>query len=113
MVCAILLSQFHDSLGDSLPRPQPGNPKRGISGAVLSGENIMTIESAVRDHEQAAVQFLELVVAGKIDEAYRKFAAPDGKHHNPLFAAGFPALREAMKENNVQFPNKRLNVKHV
>jgi predicted SnoaL-like aldol condensation-catalyzing enzyme len=64
-------------------------------------------------HQQAAVQFLQLVVAGRIDEAYQKHVDMQGKHHNPFFPAGFPALRKAMVENHVQFPNKQLVVKNV
>ncbi len=30
-----------------------------------------------------------------------------------FFPAGFPALRKAMNENHVQFPNKQLTVKNV
>jgi predicted SnoaL-like aldol condensation-catalyzing enzyme len=71
------------------------------------------VENAGHDRKQLALQFLEMVMAGKIDDAYRKHVASDGKHHNPFFPAGFPALREAMKENHVQFPNKRLTVKNV
>ena len=69
------------------------------------------------DHAQtrkdAAVQFLELVVAGSIDEAYEKYIDMQGRHHNPFFPAGFPALKKAMTENHVQFPNKQYTVKHV
>jgi predicted SnoaL-like aldol condensation-catalyzing enzyme len=78
-----------------------------------NGGSTSPVENAVHDHKQAASQFLELVVAGKIDDAYRKYADPDGKHHNPYFPAGFTALREGMKQNHVQFPNKQLTVKNV
>ncbi len=63
--------------------------------------------------KQAAVQFLQLVVAGQIDEAYRRYVDLRGKHHNPFFPAGFPALKKAMIENHAQFPNKHLRVKNV
>ncbi len=63
--------------------------------------------------KQAAVQFLQLVEAGDIDKAYQKYVDMQGKHHNPLFPAGFPALKKAMIENHTQFPNKQLNVKNV
>mgnify|MGYP001559091538 CR=1 FL=1 len=56
---------------------------------------------------------MKLVVAGKIDEAYRKYVDIHGKHHNPFFPAGFPALQKAMIENHVQFPSKQLTVKNV
>lgn len=59
------------------------------------------------------MQFLQLVVAGRIDEAYQKYVEMQGKHHNPFFPAGFPALKKAMIENHAQFPNKQLTVKNV
>lgn len=63
--------------------------------------------------KQAAVEFLQLVVAGHIDEAYQKYVDMRGKHHNLFFPAGFPALQKAMKESDVQFPNKQFTVKNV
>lgn len=65
------------------------------------------------DHKQAAVQFLQLVVAGQVEKAYQTYVDFGGKHHNPHFPTGFPALEKAMIEDNVQFPNKQLIVKHV
>jgi predicted SnoaL-like aldol condensation-catalyzing enzyme len=65
------------------------------------------------DRKQAAVQFLQLVVAGQIEKAYQKYVVMGGTHHNPFFPAGFTALQMAMIENHVQFPNKLLTVKHV
>ena len=69
--------------------------------------------TGARDHKQAAIEFLEFVVAGRIDEAYDRHVLPAGKHHNSYFAAGFPALRKAMKEAHLQFPNKRFTIKNV
>jgi len=66
-----------------------------------------------RSCKQAAVQFLQFVVAGRIEEAYRKFVDMAGKHHNPFFPAGFPALQEAMIENHGRFPDKQLTVRNV
>jgi predicted SnoaL-like aldol condensation-catalyzing enzyme len=63
--------------------------------------------------KQIARQFLEMVIAGKIEEAYEKYVSSKGKHHNPYFREGFPALREAMKENHLQFPNKQFIIKDV
>ncbi len=63
--------------------------------------------------KQAAAQFLKLVVAGQIDEAYRKYVDMNGRHHNPFFEAGFPALQKAMEDNHAQLPNKQINVKHA
>ena len=63
--------------------------------------------------KQAAVDFLQLVVAGRIDEAYKNHVDMAGKHHNPFFPEGFPALQKAMIKNHVQFPNKQVEVKNV
>ena len=73
----------------------------------------MTIQNDIQARKQAAVQFLQLVVAGSIDAAYEKHVDMRGKHHNPFFAAGFRALQKAMIENHVQFPNKQITVKNV
>jgi predicted SnoaL-like aldol condensation-catalyzing enzyme len=63
--------------------------------------------------KQAAVEFLQLVAAGRIDDAYQKHVDLQGKHHNPFYPAGFPALKQAMLENHVQFLSKQLTVKNV
>lgn len=64
-------------------------------------------------HKQAAVDFLQLVVAGQINQAYDRHVDMTGKHHNPFFAAGFSALKQAMADIQVQAPTKQLTVKHV
>jgi len=74
---------------------------------------IIMLDSQTEARRQAAKQFLQLVVAGQIDEAYQRHVDPSGKHHNPLFAEGFPALKKAMIENHVQLPKKQLLVKNV
>jgi predicted SnoaL-like aldol condensation-catalyzing enzyme len=71
------------------------------------------MSNAAHDRKQAAGEFLQLVVAGRIDEAYRKHVDLEGKHHNFFFPAGFPALKKAMHENHVQFPSKQFIVKNV
>lgn len=63
--------------------------------------------------KQAALDFLQLVVSGRIDEAYQKHVDLQGKHHNLYCNAGFPALKKAMIDNHVQFPSKQLIVKNV
>ncbi len=63
--------------------------------------------------KQAAVEFLQLGSAGRVEEAYEKYVDMAGKHHNPFFSAGFAALKKGMIDNYVQFPNKQLAIKHV
>ncbi len=73
----------------------------------------MTDGNSIQAHKQSAVAFLQLATTGRIDEAYQKYVDMQGKHHNPFFAAGFPALKKGMIENHAQFPNKQLTVKNV
>jgi len=65
------------------------------------------------ERKQAAVDFLQLVVSGKINEAYHKYVDLGGKHHNPHFRDGFLALQKAMSDNQVKYPRKQLTVKNV
>ena len=69
--------------------------------------------ASVEVQKQAAVEFLHLIVAGRIDEAYKKHVDMSGKHHNPFFSAGFAALQKAMSENHVQFPSKQITRRNV
>jgi predicted SnoaL-like aldol condensation-catalyzing enzyme len=70
-------------------------------------------DSSVEARKRAAVDFLQLVVAGRIDDAYEKYVDMHGKHHNVFTATGFPALRKGMADNETQSPNKQITVKHV
>src|SRR5437588_392268 len=74
---------------------------------------VVTHQAPDQAHKEAAVQFLQAVIAGRIDEAYEQYVDMRGQHHNPYFAAGFAALQAGMRENHVQFPHKTLSVKHV
>ena len=73
----------------------------------------MMAETQTQIRKHIAVQFLELVVAGQIDEAYRKYVDIVGVHHNAYFPAGFPALKKAMQDDQNQHPDKRLDVQNV
>lgn len=64
-------------------------------------------------NKDAALDFLKLVVSGKIDEAYAKHVDMKGKHHNIYTPAGFPALKQGMADNEKQFPQKKFEIKHV
>ncbi len=63
--------------------------------------------------KKAAVDFLSMIVAGDIDEAYEKYIDMSGKHHNTFTPAGMPALRKGMKDAHVRFPNKQFTIQHV
>ncbi len=63
--------------------------------------------------KQNAVKFLQMVIAGQIEEAYGQFVDMRGKHHNPYYPSDLLALQKGMIENHGQFPNKQYSVKHV
>jgi predicted SnoaL-like aldol condensation-catalyzing enzyme len=65
------------------------------------------------ENKTIAVEFLEMVIVGTIDEAYEKHVDMQGKHHNAFTPAGLPALRDGMKEAHVKFPNKQFAIQHV
>lgn len=73
----------------------------------------MTNRSNIQAHKEKALDFLHLVVAGSIEEAYDNYVNMRGKHHNVYFSAEFTSLKQGMIENHAQFPNKRLMVKNV
>jgi predicted SnoaL-like aldol condensation-catalyzing enzyme len=70
-------------------------------------------DSITSARKQSAAEFLQLVVEGRIDEAFQKHVDMRGKHHNPFFPASFPSLKTAMIRNHVQFPDKQLIIKSV
>jgi len=65
------------------------------------------------DYKKDAVEFLRMVVASDIEEAFEKYVDMGGKHHNPFCPAGFEGLKKGMIENDAQFPHKNFMVKHV
>jgi predicted SnoaL-like aldol condensation-catalyzing enzyme len=74
---------------------------------------IMTNRSSIQAHKESALDFLQLVVAGRIDEAYDNYVNMHGKHHNMYYSAEFTSLKQGMIENHAQFPIKRIMVKNV
>ena len=73
----------------------------------------MADSKTIEARKRTAVDFLQQVVAGDIEQAYQKYVDPQGKHHNAYFPAGFAPLKKAMIENHAQFPNKQITVKNV
>ena len=65
------------------------------------------------NNKDAAVDFLQLLVSGRIEEAYSRYVDMNGRHHNPFFAGDFAALEHAQLENHIQFPDKQITVAHV
>ena len=62
-------------------------------------------------HKQAAIDFLTLVAAGKVSEAYDEHVGPGFRHHNPFFRGDAASLREAMQANAKKNPDKVFQIK--
>jgi len=65
------------------------------------------------DLKQVATEFLRLAAAGQAREAFRRFVAPDFRHHNPFFRGDAESLMTGMEANAVQYPDKTLEVRHA
>ncbi|HET6426289.1 MAG TPA: nuclear transport factor 2 family protein [Planctomycetaceae bacterium] len=64
------------------------------------------------DRKTIALEFLQHARLGQRDAAAALVTA-DAKHHNPYFAAGMPALLDAMIAAAVSMPDREMHVKHV
>src|ERR1041384_7093155 len=64
-------------------------------------------------NKEKAINFLRLIIEGKIDKAYEKYVDMNGKHHNVFFQGDFHSLKKAMKEAHMQFPNKEFIIKNA
>lgn len=64
-----------------------------------------------KSYKEIAVSFLELVVSGKIREAYDKYVDQNFRHHNTYFRGDRASLMLAMEENHAEYPSKALEVK--
>lgn len=73
----------------------------------------MTNKTNQQLQKERALDFLQMSVAGDIDNAYDSYINMHGVHHNMYYSAEFASLKRGMKENHTQFPNKRLMVKNV
>jgi predicted SnoaL-like aldol condensation-catalyzing enzyme len=63
--------------------------------------------------KDAAIDFLRLVAAGNVREAYDKYVGPQFRHHNQYFRGDAQSLMEAMEENAIQNPDKVLEVQRA
>jgi predicted SnoaL-like aldol condensation-catalyzing enzyme len=64
-------------------------------------------------HKDSATDFLMLVAAGKVSEAYDRHVAAGFRHHNPYFRGDAASLREAMQTNAEKNPEKVLEIHRV
>ena len=67
----------------------------------------------VKTHKQAAIDFLNLGIAGKIREAYERYISKDFIHHNINFEGDRESLLIAMEESHAMYPSKVMVIKNV
>jgi predicted SnoaL-like aldol condensation-catalyzing enzyme len=65
------------------------------------------------DLKGIALEFLRMVIAGQVREAYGKHVAQNFRHHNPHFRGDAEALMAGMEQNHIQNPNKVLDVRRA
>jgi predicted SnoaL-like aldol condensation-catalyzing enzyme len=75
----------------------------------------MRRESAMiaMSRKEAAIDFLYRAASGDVGEAFRDYAHPDLRHHNPFFRGDAQALKTAMAEQAAQSPQKVLDVQRA
>ncbi len=67
----------------------------------------------IMSYKQAAQSFLEMVVSGKIAEAYATYIHPDFRHHNAYYPGDAASLQKGMEDNQLQYPDKIFEIKHI
>lgn len=60
--------------------------------------------------KESAIDFLQLIVENRIEEAYTKHVDMDMIHHNPYFEGTREALKKAMEKNAKEAPKKELKI---
>jgi predicted SnoaL-like aldol condensation-catalyzing enzyme len=88
-------------------------PRPGASGISIEEEVAMTTKAVnqAQTHKEAATEFMRLVASKDgVREAYRRYAAPNFRHHNPHFRGDAESLMAGMEENAAKNPEKKLEV---
>ncbi|WP_375579766.1 nuclear transport factor 2 family protein [Marivirga tractuosa] len=60
--------------------------------------------------KQIAIDFLEMIGEGKVQEAFKNYVAEGFKHHNPYFKGDAKSLMNAMLEDAQNNPEKELKI---
>ncbi len=71
------------------------------------------MESKNMNKKEIATSFLNLVVSGKIREAYNRYISSGFRHHNPYFRGDRESLLTGMEEAEERFPNKVFEIRRA
>ena len=69
--------------------------------------------NAAKTHKQTALDFLHMIVAGNIHEAYQRHVSPVFQHHNPYFKGDAASLEAGMQESEKMHPDKIFEVQRA
>lgn len=69
--------------------------------------------SAAESNKLAARDFLNLIIANRIDEAYRRHVGVGFVHHNPYFRSDADTLRQGMQDSENSHPNKSFEIQRA
>lgn len=64
-------------------------------------------------HKDTAVTFLQLLLAGRIREAFEAHVGPGFRHHDPLCRGDAVALVTSLERNEAHFPGKALHIQRA
>ncbi len=64
-------------------------------------------------NKAAACDFLNLIVANRIDEAYSRHVGAGFVHHNPYFSSDADTLRKGMQDSEHTHPHKIFEIQHA
>jgi predicted SnoaL-like aldol condensation-catalyzing enzyme len=66
----------------------------------------------MESQKDIAISFLQHASSGRLDEAY-SLVSQNFRHHNAYFKGDAQSLKAGMAEAHEQFPETKLDVKHV
>jgi predicted SnoaL-like aldol condensation-catalyzing enzyme len=92
--------------------PKKKAPKKAKSKpAKVAPKRIQLSKS--KGNKASALAFLEMVIAGKIRQAYDTHVAPSMRHHNPYSKGDRESILLAMEEAELKFPQKEFKVQRA
>ncbi len=69
--------------------------------------------SEAKNHKASAIDFLNLIIANRIDEAYSKHVGANFVHHNPWFRSDADTLRKGMQDSEHTHPGKIFEIQRA
>lgn len=63
--------------------------------------------------KEIVTSFLNLVIAGKVQEAYDRYVSQDFRHHNSYFKGDRESLLRGMEDSEREMPNKTFQVQRA